>query len=188
MPGSKYTKVEDILYSSGSEGARKLDMCQSEVHRRCVSDKFPNWNYVEIEYIIPDEQECSVCGKVKPIEDFPKYKKSKSGRRGYCTGCKNEMHSRWRKNNPNIVKEMNLKYSVGINLEEYNRLFGLQEGCCAICGIHQSKLKKRLAVDHCHETGEIRSLLCSKCNCGLGQYNDDIVLLEKAIKYLKKYK
>jgi hypothetical protein len=44
-----------------------------------------------------------------------------------------------------------------------------------------------LAVDHCHTTGKIRGLLCSKCNPALGAFNDNIEILNSAIKYLKEY-
>lgn len=57
-----------------------------------------------------------------------------------------------------------LKTRYGITLEQYQELFDKQEGRCALCSKHQSELKNRLAVDHCHKTQEIRSLLCQHCN------------------------
>lgn len=59
---------------------------------------------------------------------------------------------------------------------------------CAICGSKGTQTKKgifRLSVDHDHQTGEIRGLLCHKCNVSLGNFNDDIGLLERAIGYIK---
>ena len=84
------------------------------------------------------------------------------------------------------IKSTNLKTKYGITLEDYNQLFNKQEGKCAICNRHQSELKRRLFVDHCHETNEIRGLLCHRCNSILGYCGDDIQILENAIKYLKK--
>ena len=72
-----------------------------------------------------------------------------------------------------------------ISEEDYNRLFDEQEGCCAVCGTHQSELDKRLSVDHNHETGEIRGLLCHPCNVGLGYFRDDEYRLALAIEYLR---
>jgi hypothetical protein len=43
------------------------------------------------------------------------------------------------------------------------------------------------AIDHCHKNRHIRALLCHNCNTGIGKFNDDINLLEKAIEYLKKH-
>jgi len=63
-------------------------------------------------------------------------------------------------------------------------MFAEQEGCCAICGKHQSEQKKRLEVDHCHETGHVRALLCTNCNTALGKFYDDPELLYRAADYL----
>ena len=77
----------------------------------------------------------------------------------------------------------------GITLEEYLSLHKEQQGLCAICGkAESSQIKsgkqKSLAVDHCHETGKVRGLLCFKCNSALGKFNDDPDLLRKAIIYI----
>lgn len=81
-------------------------------------------------------------------------------------------------------RQWNLKSKYGITIEEYNEMFQDQCGCCAICNIHQSELKETLYVDHNHLTGEIRGLLCSKCNFVLGLMNDDPTLLGRASEYL----
>lgn len=75
----------------------------------------------------------------------------------------------------------------GITFETYNQLLQLQDESCSICGVHQTELKKRLCVDHCHTTSEVRGLLCSNCNTALGKFKDDIKLLTKAIKYLQQH-
>ena len=62
-----------------------------------------------------------------------------------------------------------------------------QDGCCAICKKPQVEFKRAFAVDHDHKTGEIRGLLCSKCNITLGNSNDDVAILEQAIQYLNQY-
>ena len=69
-----------------------------------------------------------------------------------------------------------------------------QKGLCAICQREntQKSRKKgeicRLAIDHCHETGKVRGLLCGACNKGLGHFEDDIELLLTAIIYLEAHK
>jgi hypothetical protein len=52
----------------------------------------------------------------------------------------------------------------GLSIEEYTKLFEGQNGCCKICGRHETKMKRPLCIDHCHKTGEVRALLCNKCN------------------------
>ena len=73
---------------------------------------------------------------------------------------------------------------VGMTVKRYDELFKNQEGCCAICG---NTSKKRLSVDHNHETGEIRALLCGKCNTGIGQLQDNEDIVRKALEYIIKY-
>jgi len=71
----------------------------------------------------------------------------------------------------------------GITAREYLRLFERQEGTCAIC--FENDGRRRLAVDHCHETGKVRGLLCVNCNTGLGKFRDNITMLQRAIYYLE---
>jgi len=82
------------------------------------------------------------------------------------------------------IKNTKLKHAYGITLDEYNKMFADQSGCCAICSIHQSEVKVSLVVDHCHTTGAIRGLLCSPCNLAIGTFKDNITTLQNAIKYL----
>jgi len=76
------------------------------------------------------------------------------------------------------------KKLYGLTLDDYNKLFSDQKGCCLICKKHQSDLVKKLGVDHDHATGKIRGLLCSSCNAAIGLLEDDIALLQRAISYL----
>lgn len=55
-----------------------------------------------------------------------------------------------------------------------------QKGLCKLC-----ELPKKLVVDHCHETGKVRGLLCRNCNLLIGHAKEDIVILQNAINYLK---
>lgn len=91
----------------------------------------------------------------------------------------------WAEKNRDRRKHNILKSSHNITLEDYNKMFENQDGCCKICGRHQSILKKPLFVDHCHTTGKIRGLLCGSCNSSLGFAKDDIRILENMIKYLQ---
>lgn len=93
--------------------------------------------------------------------------------------------SRYYQNNKDRYRDKNYKRTYGISLEEYNDLLLGQNDCCALCGRHKSFQKRPLSVDHCHETGVVRGLLCLGCNAGLGMLGDNIEGLERAISYLK---
>ena len=74
--------------------------------------------------------------------------------------------------------------NYGIGYAEYNELFEEQAGECAICGAHQNDLDRPLFIDHDHDTGDVRGLLCMKCNSALGLFQDDASNLQRAVKYL----
>jgi hypothetical protein len=71
----------------------------------------------------------------------------------------------------------------GLTIDQYRVLLDRQGGKCAICGGNENG--RRFAVDHCHDTGRIRGLLCMKCNTGIGKLRDSVDLLRKAIAYLE---
>ena len=76
----------------------------------------------------------------------------------------------------------------GISLEQYDQMYDDQGGQCAICGTSTpGGARNRFHLDHCHLTGEIRGLLCHKCNNGLGYFNDDPSMLLEAFRYLHEY-
>ena len=84
------------------------------------------------------------------------------------------------------ARKNTFKYDYNLTIEKYNEILQQQGSRCAICGIYQSQLDKNLSVDHNHETGKIRGLLCSKCNFAIGLFNDSKDLLHRAIGYLEK--
>lgn len=69
-------------------------------------------------------------------------------------------------------------------MDDYQRLFEEQGGCCAICRKHPPS-NRRLAIDHCHKGYFVRGLLCSRCNLGIGFLEDDSVR-DEALKYLRR--
>jgi hypothetical protein len=80
-----------------------------------------------------------------------------------------------------VARRRHLRKQFGISLEDYNELLQLQAGCCAIC---KEPAKQTLAVDHNHETGKIRGLLCYRCNYGLGWFSEDPCRIGLAATYL----
>lgn len=93
--------------------------------------------------------------------------------------------ARARARDPDAKRDARLRATFGISANDYDRLYAEQSGGCAICGIGIGDgTGRRLYVDHCHDTGAVRGLLCSACNFGLGKFRDNVGLLRKAIKYL----
>jgi hypothetical protein len=82
-----------------------------------------------------------------------------------------------------------IRKTLGVSAETYQELFDAQNGACAICNSAEpGGRRERFCIDHCHDTGAIRSLLCVSCNSGLGYFKDDISRLERAAEYLKEHK
>jgi hypothetical protein len=90
---------------------------------------------------------------------------------------------------PTKTRCRDMRRRYGITKKDRDRMLHEQEGCCAVCGAHYScDIRHRgssvLHVDHCHDTGKVRALLCSHCNRGLGHFMDDPQLLAAAAEYL----
>ena len=82
-----------------------------------------------------------------------------------------------------IARRSHLKRTFGITPEDYERRLAQQGGGCAVCA-RAPKAGKSLHVDHDHETGYVRGLLCFKCNAALGQLDDDLDRIERALTYV----
>lgn len=105
-----------------------------------------------------------------------------------------EYQKRWRKANPEKAKAIDrrnkLKQHYGVSVEMYNQKVKEQGGLCAICKKPQDIRfnSDNLSVDHDHEHGRLRELLCTSCNCMIGYAGDNPDLLLEAAQYLKKWK
>lgn len=97
-----------------------------------------------------------------------------------------EYHLKNKEKNNLISSINNFKRRYGITIDDYNKMFYLQEGKCAICNIHQSCFKRALSIDHNHQTGVVRGLLCQRCNVMLGYAKDNVCILQNAANYLNK--
>lgn len=132
---------------------------------------------------------CSKCGECKSLELFNKNKSKKDGHDCYCKSCNRIRKKKYSGNKySNYDRKYELKRKFDITLEQYNQMLSAQNNECPICHRHKDELKKAMCVDHDHITGEIRGLLCIKCNLRLGTFNDNIEDLKSAILYLEKYK
>lgn len=96
-----------------------------------------------------------------------------SSRRMVCDDCRVDKSKK---------KERYRRY--GMTADDYESLRSQQDHRCALCGRHEDELNGKLFVDHCHNQGWVRGLLCQPCNSGLGMFRDSCELLDKAKKYL----
>ena len=110
---------------------------------------------------------CKSCGVDKPRKDFSQ----KQVRCNPCRSAKNRHSHRAR----------HLKNTYGITPEDYDEM--AKDGC-NLCGKKRESNGRNLAVDHDHETGKLRGILCVMCNVGLGNLGDNVEGLTRALEYL----
>lgn len=96
--------------------------------------------------------------------------------------------ARYRINNLDAVRNNSLRWHYSITLESYNAVLAAQGGVCAICRTHKRTTRSgRLFVDHNHQTGEVRALLCHGCNMALGFLCDNADMLRRSAAYLDAF-
>lgn len=136
---------------------------------------------------------CTKCGLFKDRSEFSKRAASPDGLNNYCKACMSKYYykeSRSSRKAKNILKRekmrahhLNRKYKM--TPEEYDRMYEAQGGKCGICekqGVPQGMPGEKLVVDHDHETGLVRGLLCYQCNYALV---GGVAWLRKAIAYVE---
>ena len=127
---------------------------------------------------------CTACQQYKLLDEFNKNKDGKFGKHSICRQCTTE-RNRFRYANGDSYA-VRLKKLYGLTVKEYEELYAESQGKCQSCGIKEEELTRRLAVDHCHNTGKVRGLLCGKCNTALGQLNDNLDTISALYSYLKE--
>lgn len=128
---------------------------------------------------------CIKCKEPKELELFVKRRDSKDGRKGICKECSNRRF--YERYDADYIRNRGLIYKYDITLDQYNVMLEAQNSKCKICNKHESAEHTYLSVDHCHETGVIRGLLCLACNTGIGKLQDNIDTLKSAISYLEEF-
>jgi hypothetical protein len=113
---------------------------------------------------------CPGCDQLQPLSNWHRNRTQRSGLVSRCKDCRRqEQHAD------------HLRRTFGLTLDDHEHLLEQQGGVCAICGDD-----KPTHTDHDHVSGQVRGLLCSRCNMGIGQFLDDPVRLEAAIEYLER--
>jgi hypothetical protein len=138
----------------------------------------------------PTSKYCPRCTTLKPVSAFARLKNGKL--EGYCRECNRARNVEYRRTHPHAPgsrRGSHFLRTYGISIEQYDAMLDEQGGVCAICGMPETRTGRNgivlpLAVDHDHETGIVRGLLCSTCNTGIGGLMHDVELLQLAIAYL----
>ena len=167
--------------------------------------------------VIDKTKVCYGCKKRYPAtsEFYWKCERGSLGLQSRCKECQREYNKRTRHRYSERTKQYNKRYyagrqdelrgtrrahnikrNFGLTLKDYNNMAMEQHGLCAICGLpekskHQSGQVRHLAVDHNHNTGKIRGLLCSDCNRAIGFLRADVLgtqNLQRAVEYLQETK
>lgn len=115
--------------------------------------------------VVPENKFCPKCRETKPGGEFHRSARRPDGLSPYCRTC-------W--------SNYGRKSKYGITSEEFAARLEAQEGRCAICRDREAQV-----VDHCHTGGQVRGLLCTQCNTGLGYFRDNPDYLRAAIEYLR---
>lgn len=143
---------------------------------------------------------CPKCGETKPLSAFHRDRTAASGASSYCKPCGCDYASAWAKANPernratyaarraarpDVVRaqrrKSRLAIKYGLTPADHDAMRVAQDNRCLIC----KQPAPRLVVDHNHETGKVRGLLCDGCNRGLGHFGDDPNLLVVAADYVR---
>lgn len=153
-------------------------------------------------------KQCNECKEFKELSEFSKQKGAKDGYINQCKPCKRIKNREYNKNNKYKNSLKNKKYDknnkdkirnrvlekkYNITLDQYKQMLVSQNGVCAICGKPETKTHhisnkiKDLAVDHNHQTGEVRQLLCCECNLAVGNLKESIEYSIKLTQYLVKW-
>lgn len=130
-------------------------------------------------------KKCTKCDVEKELKDFWKDVTKPSGRHSQCIGC--ARHTRKKNYCPKRSKRWALKQKYDMTLEDYDFMFIKQGGVCKVCK-DPERSKDRLCVDHCHTTGNVRSLLCSGCNKAFGLLDENVDYMSRLIHYKRNHK
>ena len=174
-------------------------MCPSE--RQLLGRDQPTVNGLMNQLSLLGQRMCAECGKAIPA--------TRRSDAIYCSDACNKkasnkrcgkrvrsyMQKYYRKHKvkrPRVLKyenayDMRLQKSYGINWQDWLRIRERQGGKCAICGTALCKTPShRTHTDHCHETGQVRGILCTQCNTGIGSFRESLVTLQSAVSYLSE--
>lgn len=131
---------------------------------------------------------CGTCKIEKEISQFYNNPRTKDGYYSRCKPCYRQSNrENYHKNGHKWIetsKNAHVQRNYGISLAQYNEILVQQNSCCPICNKHRDEQKNDLSVDHDHETGKVRGLLCTNCNHRLIANHRDPQIFLNAARYL----
>jgi hypothetical protein len=143
------------------------------------------------------ERTCIGCGHHGPLGEFV-------NARNLCLSCHRDRTREWHEKNPDRVLETRRRQrlsgqakrwdlrkrarNLGLDPDVIVAYYEVHHGRCEICNDPPRPGGRDLNMDHDHETGAFRGMLCDGCNNGLGRFRDDVGRMESAIEYLKKHR
>lgn len=133
---------------------------------------------------------CTGCREELPVARFSNQAALRDGLNPKCKACRKAVaDAHYAANRERVIEQSGwnmVKHRYGITRADFEALLERQGGVCAICGRDQTDSRgARLCIDHDHETGEVRGLLCTPCNLAIGYFQDDIQRLADAAVYLR---
>lgn len=158
-------------------------------------------------------KKCTRCGEMKPLAEFH-FLRRRNSASSWCRQCKSSDGKTryaanietarpkqreagkkyyWRNKEKRrlLAKKRRVKYLYGVSYETASAMLAMQNDACGICQksltVDAGAQKREWNVDHCHDTGKIRGILCSNCNTALGLMKENQKTLAGAIRYLKAH-
>lgn len=126
---------------------------------------------------------CKQCGKTQPIVEFYFYNKKKQIRRRICKSCHVKQVRLYYQDNKAAKRDFQLQNKYGIDLGDAYLMEEEQGGKCALCDYEFKD--DDFVVDHNHNTGKVRALLCQSCNITVGQFETNRHRITQILGYIQ---
>lgn len=161
-----------------------------ESRQKAILDKKPPSAFGEIV--------CLSCDLSKPVECFGTRNNKKTGIDSVCLECRRigdrKRYAASKAVRGESAKWAGLKWRFGVTRDEWFALLNSQDGKCAICleeikdtSVGKDDTRRRACLDHDHQTGKVRGLLCAKCNKAIGLLRDSLVIITRAADYIRRH-
>lgn len=180
----------EVQFSYTTNGNKFRKQCND-----CADKNVANYEFGDIVGL----KTCSRCDKVKFTASFLEY--SGKGRRNkyghttrhhsYCKECSKFYRSEWKNGLSPEKRAVNAQARrlklYGLTQERFLYIYNKQKGKCGICGVPALEMTHGLHIDHCHDSDQVRGLLCTRCNKALGLLGDNYNALKRALDYLAEF-